>query len=281
MDQFLFGCATGVTIAYLAYRARALSRDGGVAAGILGTIVFGLGGGAWALVLLAFFITASVLSRFMKSRKSSLDADFAKGSRRDAGQVAANGAVAGLLAFSFFVFSRFWPESRWLSLMWIGFAASLAGANADTWATELGVLNPKQPVLLTSFKRVPQGTSGAVSWAGSLAALTGSAVVAGVAVLTTLAGWTPTEGPGLIWQFVIITLGGWIGAFVDSLLGATFQAVYYCPACDKETERHPKHVCGTHTTLKRGYVWMNNDLVNAACTLSAALVGVMMAVLMM
>lgn len=279
MDQFLWGCAAGVSIAYLAYRAKALSRDGGVAAGILGTVVFGLGGGAWALVLLTFFVTASALSKFLKSRKASLNADFAKGSRRDAGQVAANGGVAGVLALLFFIFSLFIPESRWLSALWIGFAASLAAANADTWATELGVLNPRQPILLTTFKRVPRGTSGGVSLSGSLAALAGSALVAGVAILTMRAGWTPLGGAGLIWQFAIITLAGWIGAFVDSLLGATVQAIYFCPACNKETERHPEHVCGTVTTLKRGMPWLNNDWVNAACTLSAALVGILFSVL--
>jgi uncharacterized protein (TIGR00297 family) len=280
MDQFLLGLFTGILIAYLAYRAGALSKSGAMAAGILGAVVFGLGGVAWALVLLTFFITASGLSHFMKSRKADLNADFAKGSKRDAGQVAANGAVAGVLALVFFFLSRFQPQSRWLPLLWVGFAASLASANADTWATELGVLNPRQPLLLTTLKQVPRGSSGAVSLAGSLAALAGSALVAGVAVLTVLAGWTPEGGPALARQFIIITLAGWIGSFVDSLLGATLQAVYYCPACEKETERHPEHICGSVTTLKRGYAWLNNDWVNAACTLSGALVGICFAVLM-
>jgi uncharacterized protein (TIGR00297 family) len=279
MDQFILRCAAGALIAYLACRAGALSKDGAIAAGILGTVVFSLGGVAWALILLTFFITASGLSRFMKSRKAILDADFAKGSRRDAGQVMANGAVAGILALAFFFTSRFQPESRWLLFLWVGFAASFAAANADTWATELGVLNPRQPVLLTTFKRVPRGSSGAVSLTGSLAALAGSALVAGVAALTALAGWAPAGEPALIWQFTIITLAGWVGAFVDSLLGATVQAVYYCPTCDKETERHPEHVCGTATTLKRGTAWLNNDWVNAACTVSGALVGAALAAL--
>ena len=280
MDQFLLGLFIGILIAYLAYRAGALSKSGAMAAGILGAVVFGLGGVAWALVLLTFFITASGLSHFMKSRKADLNADFAKGSKRDAGQVAANGAVAGVLALVFFFLSRFQPQSRWLPFLWIGFAASLASANADTWATELGVLNPRQPLLLTTLKRVPRGSSGAVSLAGSLAALAGSALVAGVAVLTALTGWMPEGGPALVRQFIIITLVGWFGSFVDSLLGATLQAVHYCPACEKETERHPEHVCGSVTTLKRGYAWLNNDWVNAACTLSGALVGICFAVLM-
>lgn len=98
MAKFLIGLVAGVGIAHLAYRARALNRSGGIAAAVLGTVVFGLGGVGWAVVLLTIFITSSALSRFMKSRKASLGVDFAKGSRRDAGQVAANGGVAGAIS---------------------------------------------------------------------------------------------------------------------------------------------------------------------------------------
>jgi hypothetical protein len=40
------------------------------------------------------------------------------------------------------------------------------------------------------------------------------------------------------------------------------QAIYYCPHCDRQTERHPLHVCGTATSLSRGWPWLNNDWVN-------------------
>jgi uncharacterized membrane protein len=75
---------------------------------------------------------------------------------------------------------------------------------------------------------------------------------------------------------LIITGAGVLGAFIDSLLGATLQAVYYCENCQKETERHPLHYCGTQTTLRRGWQWLNNDWVNAACTLGAGLVGMIL-----
>lgn len=51
---------------------------------------------------------------------------------------------------------------------------------------------------------------------------------------------------------------------VDSWLGATIQAIYYCPTCAKETERHPLHGCGTPTRQICGWSWLNNDLVNWA-----------------
>ena len=44
---------------------------------------------------------------------------------------------------------------------------------------------------------------------------------------------------------MLVTLAGWLGALFDSLLGATVQSIYYCPTCQKETERYPLHSCGT------------------------------------
>ncbi len=123
-----------------------------VAAAVLGTVVFGLGGLAWALVLLTFFITSSGLSVFFKSRKAAVEQDFAKGSRRDAGQVLANGGTAGVLALAFFLVNQFSPGNKIVSLLWIGFAASFAAANADTWATELGDPQPDPTCLDHPFQ---------------------------------------------------------------------------------------------------------------------------------
>jgi uncharacterized membrane protein len=92
-------------------------------------------------------------------------------------------------------------------------------------------------------------------------------------------GWAPETALSLFQQFATITVGGFVGALIDSLLGASLQAIYYCPQCQKETERHPLHSCGSATSLKRGWVWLNNDWVNAACTLSAGLVGIFLALI--
>ena len=281
MTKLLIGFLLGVGIAWLAYGAGALSRNGAIAAGVLGTIVFGLGGGGWAVVLLTFFITASALSRLFGAKKAGVAQNFEKGSRRDAGQVAANGGVAGIMVLCYVLLLQFDPDSVILPLLWVGFAASLAGANADTWATELGVLNNRRPVLLTTGRRVPVGTSGAVSLAGTIAALAGSGLVAAAAWLVGLAGWAPDGGRPLYSQFLVITFAGLIGAFVDSFLGATFQAVYFCENCQKETERSPLHTCGYATIRKRGISWLNNDWVNTACTLSAGLAGLFFAALLM
>jgi uncharacterized protein (TIGR00297 family) len=205
---------------------------------------------AWAIVLLAFFASSSALSRAFSARKITVAANFAKGGTRDWGQVAANGGV-GVLAVS----------AAALGLLptlvaWAAFAGAIATVNADTWATEIGVLNPRQPILITNGKRVPAGTSGAISALGTLAALAGAALIAALAAW--LAG-AVLDGARFI---VIVTLAGVFGSFVDSLMGATVQAIYYCPQCKKETERYPLHTCGTATRFHRGWRWLNNDMVN-------------------
>lgn len=281
MTNLMIGFMLALGIAWLARRAGALSRNGVIAAGVLGTIVFGLGGGGWAVVLLIFFITASALSRLFAVKKAGVEQNFSKGSQRDAGQVAANGGVAGIMVLCYVLLLQFDPDSVVLPMLWVCFTASLAGANADTWATELGVLNKGRPVLLTNGRRVPTGTSGAVSLAGTIAALAGSGLVGVAAWLVGLMGWAPVGGPPRLAQILMITLAGAIGAFVDSFLGATFQAIYYCENCQKETERSPLHTCGYPTTHKRGLRWLNNDWVNTACTLSAGLAGLFFAAILM
>ena len=260
--QISIGFVCALAIAFAAYRARALNRSGALAAVLLGTIVFGLGGLAAAVLLVAFFVTSSGLSRLFGRRKRALDEKFSKGSQRDAAQVMANGGAAGLFLLLGFAF----PAAAW---PFIAAAASLAAANADTWATELGVLNPARPILITSGKPVEPGTSGGVSLAGTLAAAAGSALIALLAVLLPNLGQRPALVPA--WAFfIVLTAAGLAGSLVDSFLGATLQAIYRCPACAKETERHPMHTCGAPTTPLRGLPWLDNDLVNALCTFSAA-----------
>ena len=73
-----------------------------------------------------------------------------------------------------------------------------------------------------------------------------------------------------VWTVGIwVTLAGFLGGLFDSFLGATVQAIYHCPTCNKETEHYPMHTCGTATSLKRGWDWLNNDLVNLGCSVFA------------
>ena len=251
--QLLIGFLLASLVAYAAHRAHSLNQRGAAAAIIVGTVVFGIGGWQWAVLLLTFFVTSSGLSRAFKSRKAGLSEKFSKGHERDAGQVFGNGGLATLFAALHAVY----PESI---LPWIGFAASLAAVNADTWATELGVLNPTPPRMITDLRqRVEKGTSGGISLFGTLASLAGSAIIALPAVLLSPMGILRTT------DFLILTAAGLAGSLFDSFLGATVQAMYFCPTDKKETEKHPLHTCGTETVHIRGWKWLDNDCVNFAC----------------
>ena len=82
--QLLLGFLLAILIAFLAYKARSLNQSGAIAAAFTGTIIFGIGGWQWAVLLLTFFITSSLLSRAFKKRKQGLDEKFSKGHERDA-----------------------------------------------------------------------------------------------------------------------------------------------------------------------------------------------------
>ena len=259
--QLLVGFLLAVLTALAARKAHSLSPSGAVAATILGTVIFGLGGFPWAVIMMVFFITSSILSRVFGKRKQVLNEKFSKGSERDAGQVLANGGIAGLFA----LLHVFFPAAP---LIWLGFCGALTAANADTWATELGVLSRADAALITSGKPVERGTSGGITWFGTLAAFGGALLVALFASF--FWGWVtglPDSPAGFAERTLGLGLAGLLGSLVDSWIGATVQAIYTCPACKKETERHPLHTCGTPTIQIRGLSWLDNDWVNIGCTL--------------
>jgi uncharacterized protein (TIGR00297 family) len=255
--QLLLGLILGVLIGGVAWRARALARSGAIAAALVGGLIFGLGGLPWAILLLTFFISSSALSRVFANRKEQVGEKFAKGSRRDWAQVLANGGLGVLLV----MLHAIYPEEIW---PWIAYSGAMAAVTADTWATELGVLSQRPARLVSTGSVVEAGTSGAVSPLGLAASLAGAGLIG-------LVGWRAAPGEIESEPFLLaVVLGGFCGALFDSLLGATVQAIYYCPACQKETEQHPTHRCGTETIHQRGWPWLTNDLVNlGAATLGA------------
>jgi uncharacterized protein (TIGR00297 family) len=257
-SQLLNGFLLAILIAYSSFRIGFLSKSGAMAACLLGTIVFGLGGFAWAVVLMGFFISSSVLSKLFKRRKADLEEKFSKGSKRDAWQVWANGGVAGI----FLILHAIFPDSSW---PWLAFCGTMAAVNADTWATELGVLSKKNPINLVTGQSLEAGESGGVTSLGTFAAFLASLFIAILAILFWPAFLQEPIGAETWILLTGITAAGVFGSLVDSFLGATVQAIYFCPVCEKETEKHPLHTCGIRTELVRGWKWFTNDVVNTFC----------------
>lgn len=258
--QIIIGIIFGILISFLAWKLGSLSLSGAIGASIVGSVIFGLGGLAWGIQLLTFFITSSLLSKIFREKKSGFHEKFAKGNQRDWAQVLANGGLGSFLV----ILSAVNPDNNWI---WYTYLGTLAAVNADTWATEIGVFSPSCPRLITNGKVVEPGTSGGISFLGLFSSLAGSALIG-------ITGMLFTPASERLTLVIAITLAGFLGSLFDSFLGATVQTIYSCPVCKKETERYPNHSCGANTYKVRGWNWLNNDIVN----LSASIIGAIVAV---
>lgn len=219
---------------------RWLTRDGLIAACAVGAgTTWGLGWGGLAL-LAAFFLSGSLLSQLAERQ----------GPRRTARQVLANGGVAAVAA---------------LFGAWTAASGAIAGAAADTWATEIGAFSPFPPRLITSGRRVTRGTSGGITALGTLGGVAGAGTISWLAHVLAPRG----AAPGL----ATLAGAGVAGMLADSVLGATLQGKYRCPACDARFERG-NTVCHEPVVLTGGWRWLDNDGVNLAATLCGAAVAV-------
>ena len=184
----------------------------------------------WPLLLL--FLLTFAATRFGRRRKERLGiAEDPHG--RSASQVAANLGVAALATIPMAAtrVPLIYPAISRAALL--AALAALAEATADTLSSELGQVLGGDPWLLSTFRRVPAGTDGAVSLAGTLAGLAGAAAIALLSAYV-----LKLSRP----EMLLILAAGSAGLFVDSLLGATLE--------------------------RRS--WLNNDAVNALSTLAAA-----------
>jgi uncharacterized protein (TIGR00297 family) len=258
--------AAASVVAFLAFRRHTLSTSGAIAASVVGAFIV-VGAGWWGgVILLTFFVTSSALS-LMRARRPSKSLDrHSRGHRRDAVQVLANGAIATLFAIGFGLIDEAWAFAA--------FAGALAAANADTWATEIGGMSGQIPRLMLSGKKVAPGVSGGVTAAGLLASLAGGACIGLVAALGIALGLVD-HGPSTVSMIVAASIGGFCGSLVDSIIGERFQAVYYCPACNLETEDRI-HRCGAEAKRLRGVSVISNDAVNGLATLTGAIVAALL-----
>lgn len=181
--------------ALIAFFLRWLTLDGAQSAFVTGVITLGLGGFNSAILLLAFFISSSVLpGEFNRPRRTGQ-------------QVWANG-------FWFIIFLMAW--FIWdITLLWIAAAGALSAATADTWATEIGSKSKPKTWLITSLKPVSPGVDGGISVKGTISALAGSIFIGVFAMLLT--GFYPLA------TVLSISVAGFSGCLVDSYLGAAVQ----------------------------------------------------------
>ncbi|HEV2471201.1 MAG TPA: DUF92 domain-containing protein [Chthonomonadales bacterium] len=246
--------ALALSVSGLGWSLGWLDLSGALSAVAIGFIIIGLGGGKFAVPLLAFFISSSALSALnqklsrARNRSASSELPGQQRATRTSAQVLANGAAAAALVIAFWYFSRHWPwyKSRYLLMLYL---AAIASVNADTWSTEIGMLSRRSPRLLTSWQIVPAGSSGAVTLPGIIGGLAG----AFVAPLSALALWRHNAA-----ELLAVAWAGFLAALADSILGAGVQAQYRDARSGAlvDMPESPKE------PPSRGTKWITNDMVN-------------------
>lgn len=248
-----------VAVAVVAYLRGSVTATGAIAGAVVGMVIYLAGGGFYWSILMAFFASSSIIGRLTgrrdtgAQRRAVAEAMHAKGGRRDAVQVLANGGLAAIMAALHALSGR--------PIFMLGFAILMAAATADTWASEIGVLSRRDPVSILTFRNLPRGTSGGVSTLGLLAS-TGGALFIGLwfGVGYWLShGW---NGGEILAMVAAITGGGFLGSILDSLLGATVQAQYWDELRRAPTERR-HNAGGEPNRLTKGIHLVTNDAVNA------------------
>ena len=249
--RWIVASVLAAVLAVVAHRAASLSISGAVATIVVGAAIVA-GGGWWAgVVLVVFFVSSSALSRAFAA---SGEIEQARGKRRDAVQVIANGGVP--VAFALLALMGGNDEG-----FLIASCGAIAGATADTWATETGRLGRSLPRLVTTGRRVPTGTSGAISAVGSAGSAMGALLIGVCCAIGAQTGGLPVDRSA--WAvLMVVFIAGVAGSAADSVIGATLQERRVCPVCDVPTER-TTHRCGYTTRVIGGVRWITNDVVNA------------------
>ncbi|HEY2422314.1 MAG TPA: DUF92 domain-containing protein [Neobacillus sp.] len=236
----------------IGYLLQSLTFSGAIAASLVGVAVFA-GFGVKGLILLGvFFATSSLWSKYKAGYKRNIEEKLAKGATRDWRQVVANGGAAALFSMFYYLHN----DLTWL----IGFIVTIASANSDTWASEIGPLSKKDPLFIRTFRRIERGTSGAVSLLGSGAAMAGSLLI------SLLSFWLFHLD---FFSSLIILLFGFLGNVIDTVIGAFYQQLYICRLCGIETEK--RHHCQIPTIRIKGFALVDNDMVNFISGMLAAI----------
>jgi uncharacterized protein (TIGR00297 family) len=244
----------------LAVRGRkrgSLSASGSVAAFVVGFLSFA-SSARFGLTLITFYVTSTKATRFRSALKARVEDEHGGPSgNRGASQVCASSAPAvGAALVYCFLFRwdspilRAAPLRSSLNLFYMLYFAACSG---DTFASELGTVlgsAAARPFLITApTRRVPRGTNGGVTLAGTAASAIGGLVIG---ITYYLLG--PDLAPAQLALLPLGLLGGLLGSALDSLLGSVLQLsvedtgtgiiLRGLPPPDSPAARRVRHICG-------------------------------------
>lgn len=176
--------------------------------GSLGSFIIGwlsLYAGIMYFLSFTIFMAAGSLAAKYKTKRKAEKGELQKA--RGIGNVLAN----GLIPLLFILIEIYTARHVYLA----GFFGSIATANADTLASEIGMLSKSKPRLITTLENVEPGKNGAITLLGEISAIAGSLMISVIPILFL------TEKVGLV--FFSSLLAGFVGSNFDSLIGATLE----------------------------------------------------------
>lgn len=221
--------------AVLCYSKKKLTLGGTLSALFIGLIV-SFAGYEYYIIMLSFFASSTKATDIHKNIKNQLlGGTYTKEKKRNANQVLAKGffptIVSLLIAFLYqgemHLFSpNLETFQKFLYGMYIGFYVS---ANADTWASELGINSKDSPRLVTTLQKVPKGINGAISLYGTVMSILGGLFISisTIIIIIIRGGLSIISGTIMIKIIILGMICGFVGSLIDSFLGATLQISIY------------------------------------------------------
>ncbi len=195
-------------------RARILDKQGVFAAALLGSFVGCLGHWTWLLLLLCFLLSSHIATKWRFEEKTQRGLNESSDGHRGWINVAANGGMPALVALLAFVLSD-WESGLWM------FAAAVAVATSDTWASEIGCLDDRVR-MITTFKPCDAGVNGGFSPNGQLAAALGGILIGLTALIANLVMFSSSVSDSMMLAAIVAGLG-FLGCQIDSVLGAVLE----------------------------------------------------------
>lgn len=249
MISLIMSFILSFSLAFLAYVKKSMTKMALLVAFIFAFIITYLGGIYAFFMLAATFIMVTIAGSIKSNKK---DIDTSKKECRNVYQIIANVGLGTLLIIIYFL-----TKNNKYILM---YAVVMAEAVADSLASDIGILSKKEPINILTFKKGKPGMSGNISMLGMGAALFGALEIALIYFCF---------HQNLIYVFIII-ISGFLGAFIDTILGATIEIKYKCTKCGVLTEQ--KYHCEMETMRYKGMKIFNNDMVNFLSNVSSAII---------
>jgi uncharacterized protein (TIGR00297 family) len=207
LQRILLICIFALVLGIGAYWAKAADSDAVLSETIVCLLVILFAGLSWFMLLLAFYLLGGGFTRYGYSQKHRLGIAQSHGGRRGYKNVYSNSLVALALAILYGVYGH--------DIFMYAFIASVATANGDTLASEIGQTSRSKPRMITTLMETEPGVDGGVTPLGEAASMAGSLLIGLLATGMGMAGLSAV---------IVGAVGGFLGTNFDSLLGATLQS---------------------------------------------------------